>query len=152
VQFYADGALTGSPVALSNGAATWLTDMLAVGTHVITATYSGDNNFMASSAALSGDRSVSDTTITGLAAINSSPTRVTAATYFTATISAGSNVTYQWDFDDGQTGGGPMSSHIYTATDLYRYGHSDERIGIIPCDYPRHHRTHEILFASVLRF
>jgi CSLREA domain-containing protein len=45
VQFYADGAALGSPVALSNGQASLSTSTLAVGTHAITATYSGDANY-----------------------------------------------------------------------------------------------------------
>jgi hypothetical protein len=44
VQFYADGAALGSPLALSNGQASLSTSALAVGTHPITATYSGDAN------------------------------------------------------------------------------------------------------------
>jgi PKD repeat protein len=37
----------------------------------------------------------------------------------TATISGGSNVTYQWDFGDGQTGSGPTVAHTYSATGTY---------------------------------
>jgi CSLREA domain-containing protein len=45
VQFYVDGAALGSPLALSNGQASLSTLALAVGTHPITATYSGDVNY-----------------------------------------------------------------------------------------------------------
>ena len=38
---YADGALFGAPITLSSGSATLVTNTLTVGTHVITATYSG---------------------------------------------------------------------------------------------------------------
>jgi len=48
VQFYADGAALGSPVTLSNGQASLSTSALAIGTHAITATYSGDANHSSS--------------------------------------------------------------------------------------------------------
>ena len=51
VQFYADGATLGSPVALSGGTASVSSTALSVGTHVITATYSGDANYSASTSA-----------------------------------------------------------------------------------------------------
>ena len=45
VQFYADGTPLGSAVALSSGQASMSTSALAIGTHQITAEYSGDTNF-----------------------------------------------------------------------------------------------------------
>jgi PKD repeat protein len=68
---------------------------------------------------LPGGQVVTDTAIAGLSAANSSPTRLTNATLFTATIGAGSNVSYQWDFGDGQTGGGVTTTHTYTAAGTY---------------------------------
>jgi PKD repeat protein len=62
---------------------------------------------------------VGDVAITGLAATNSSPTRLTEATFFTATISTGSSVTYQWNFGDGQAGNGATASHTYAAAGTY---------------------------------
>lgn len=62
---------------------------------------------------------VNDVAITGLAAQSSSPTRLTDATFFTATISAGSNVVYAWDFGDGNFGSGASASHTYASSGFY---------------------------------
>ena len=51
MQFAIDGTKFGSPVALSNGTASTSTAGLAVGPHTITATYSGNTNFLAAMAA-----------------------------------------------------------------------------------------------------
>lgn len=50
VQFAVDGTNSGSPVALASGAASFITFFAAIGSHTITATYSGDATFAASSA------------------------------------------------------------------------------------------------------
>jgi len=57
--------------------------------------------------------------IAGLSATNDSPTRLGNPTTLTATITAGSNVTYAWDFGDGDTGSGATVSHIYPETGFY---------------------------------
>jgi PKD repeat protein len=62
---------------------------------------------------------VGDSTIAGLVASNSSPTRLTDVTYFTATLATGSNVTYQWNFGDGQTSSDANTSHTYAAMGTY---------------------------------
>ncbi|MFN8454654.1 MAG: YDG domain-containing protein [Anaerolineae bacterium] len=51
VQFYADGVALGSAVTLSGGTANVSTAALIVGTHAITATYSGSGNFNTSTSA-----------------------------------------------------------------------------------------------------
>jgi PKD repeat protein len=51
--------------------------------------------------------------IAGLAAINDSPTIVGDPTVFTATVTAGSDIVYEWDFGDGSTGSGNPASHVY---------------------------------------
>jgi hypothetical protein len=51
VQFYADGGTLGSATAVSGGKATVSTAALIEGTHVITATYSGDSNVNGSTSA-----------------------------------------------------------------------------------------------------
>ena len=57
---------------------------------------------------------VQDTPIVGLTAIDSSPTPWTETTTFTATISAGSNVTYRWDFGDASAVAfGDIVTHRY---------------------------------------
>jgi hypothetical protein len=48
VQFMDNGSPVGTPVALSSGVATYSTTALTVGTHTITASYSGDSNFVGS--------------------------------------------------------------------------------------------------------
>ena len=58
--------------------------------------------------------------ITDLAATNNGPTLLGQSTAFSATVSAGSNITYTWDFGDGAgTDSGPMVSYTYTATGTY---------------------------------
>ena len=57
--------------------------------------------------------------IAGLAAANSSPQQVNTAVQFTATVTAGTNVSYAWDFGDGQTGAGAMPTHSYTVAGTY---------------------------------
>ena len=54
-----------------------------------------------------------------LAAENDSPTTLGQPTLFTATVSAGTNVTYDWAFGDGQYGSGANLSHVYAAAGLY---------------------------------
>ena len=103
----------------ANGQAVYVTQTLSLGNHPVSAAYSGDANFNASSGVLSGGQTVNDVAVTGLTSINSSPTRLTDVTYFTATISMGSNVTYQWNFGDGQTASGVISSHTYAAAGNY---------------------------------
>lgn len=59
VQFKDGGSNLGSPVALNgSGVATYSTTSLSVGTHAITASYSGDAGHAASSGAMAGDQVV----------------------------------------------------------------------------------------------
>ncbi len=51
VQFQVNGCNAGAPVPLVNGQAFWTTSALPIGPHTITAVYSGDGNFLASSSA-----------------------------------------------------------------------------------------------------
>ncbi len=62
---------------------------------------------------------VNEIAIAGLAAQSSSPTVLGGTTYLTASISAGSNVTYEWNFGDGNTGSGATVTHLYTPTGVY---------------------------------
>lgn len=62
---------------------------------------------------------ITDIPIAGLAVTNSSPTPLGQATQFTATVSAGSNVLYTWDFGDGYTATGDSVNHIYQAPGIY---------------------------------
>jgi predicted outer membrane repeat protein len=57
--------------------------------------------------------------IAGLSATSNSPTNLGGATQFTATVAAGNNITYVWDFGDGQTGSGPNPAHVYADVGSY---------------------------------
>lgn len=57
--------------------------------------------------------------ITGLAAANDSPTIIGSSTHLTATITAGTDVTYTWAFGDGTTGSGITATHTYPALGSY---------------------------------
>jgi hypothetical protein len=58
VQFYADGAILGPVQTLTSGQATYITDTLSAGTHVITGTYSGDTHYNTSEGTLSPNQQV----------------------------------------------------------------------------------------------
>lgn len=59
------------------------------------------------------------TAISGLTADNDGPTTLGSATQLTATITNGSDVTYEWDFGDGNNGSGSTVSHQYAASGTY---------------------------------
>jgi CSLREA domain-containing protein len=99
VQFKIDGSNAGSSVTLSGGVASLTTAALTVGTHSISAEYSGDANFLASAGTLTGGQlvrpppslSINDVTLTegdtgGKSAI------------FNVTLSAASNLSVSVDF------------------------------------------------------
>jgi hypothetical protein len=60
-----------------------------------------------------------DEGISGLIAINDSPTLLGEATNLTATIAAGSNVNYVWDLGDGTGSSGSQAAHVYPAAGVY---------------------------------
>lgn len=62
---------------------------------------------------------IADEAVAGLVATNDSPTVLGQPTTLTATITAGSNVTYAWDFGDGATATGPTVNHLYLAPGVY---------------------------------
>ncbi len=51
--------------------------------------------------------------ISGLMAINDSPSSLGSSTLFTATVISGTGVSYQWNFGDGQFGIGAITTHTY---------------------------------------
>jgi len=57
--------------------------------------------------------------VTGLNADNDGPTSLGEPTALTATVTAGSNVAYTWDFGDGSVGTGAIVSHTYAAPGEY---------------------------------
>ena len=62
---------------------------------------------------------VTDWPISGLAATSDSPTQLGSATVLTASVSAGSNVSYTWDFGDGGTASEQNPEHAYAAPGTY---------------------------------
>ncbi len=63
---------------------------------------------------------VTDEAIAGLSVQNTSPVRVQERVTVTAHILAGTNVSYTWDFGDGEQASGTSEvSHVYTEADTY---------------------------------
>ncbi len=62
---------------------------------------------------------VTDEAIAGLRAQNSSPIAVQERVTFTAHITAGTNVSYTWDFGDGGSAVGQEVTHVYTQAGTY---------------------------------
>ena len=101
-----DGALlSGNPVghAYAN---------VGVYTAIVTATNS------ANAVTATTHVTITDAPIANLSAVNSSPTTLGSATHFTATAN-GSNITYTWNFGDGQLGNGNPIDHTYAAPGHY---------------------------------
>jgi len=84
-------------------------------TVTLTATMSGTGALSSNSAVLS----ISDAPISGLSAASSSPTVLGKTTYFSATLSSGTNVTYAWSYGDSMSGGGSNPQHMYAAPGIY---------------------------------
>jgi RHS repeat-associated protein/uncharacterized repeat protein (TIGR01451 family) len=134
-------ATNDSPTAL--GQATTLTATVTAGSHVtytwafgdgekgdgavVSHTYPATGTYTAvvtagnsvSSEVASTTVTITDVPIAGLAAANDSPTPLGEATMLTASITAGSNVTYTWAFGDGEMGDGAVVTHTYPATGTY---------------------------------
>jgi hypothetical protein len=88
VQFVVDGSSFGSPVTLVSGSATSNnTSTLAVGTHTVTANYSGDSNNLTSSGSLSPVQTVTSATAGVGVACTPNPSNYTQSVTCTATIS-----------------------------------------------------------------
>jgi len=88
VQFNIDGSAFGSPVTLSSGSATsGSISTLAVGTHTVTATYSGDGNNAGGTGTLSGGQVVQTATAGISVSSSQNPSNYGQSVTFTATIS-----------------------------------------------------------------
>ena len=108
----------------------------AVGTYTATVTATNSAGSVVATTAVT----ITDVPISGLSAANDSPTRVGSVTHLTATLSAGTNVTYAWNFGDGVLGSGATTSHIYPARGhLHGDGHGDEQRGQCSGDDGGHH-------------
>ncbi len=87
VQFNVDGIAFGSPVTLTSGSATSTsTSTLAVGTHSVTATYSGATGYAGSGGSLSGGEVVNSATAALTVASSLNPSAFNQSVTFTATI------------------------------------------------------------------
>jgi hypothetical protein len=88
VQFYVDGSAFGSAVTLASGSATsGSTSTLSVGTHTVTAAYSGDGAFnLASTGTLTGGQVVGQATAGTVVTSSGSPSLYQSSVTFTATI------------------------------------------------------------------
>ncbi|MBN1815508.1 MAG: PKD domain-containing protein, partial [Anaerolineae bacterium] len=62
---------------------------------------------------------ITDVPILTLTATNDSPTALGLPTLFTATIAAGSNVSYTWEFQGGEHASGAMVSYTYPVVGWY---------------------------------
>ncbi len=121
---FKDGAtIIGTAQTLSGGMASVTTSSLAVASHTITATYSGDSNDNGSTGMLSTEFVVNQArTTTGLGAVPSSPTVFGQSITFTATVTASApgagTPTGTVTFKDGATtiGTGPLAGGIATLT------------------------------------
>ncbi len=133
-------AANDSPTAL--GDTTHLTATLEAGTNVAFTwnfgdgtsgsgafnahTYPSVGTYTAIVTATNGTNSASATTfvtveipIEGLTAENDSPTMLGNTTYLTASVVAGSNVIYAWDFGDGMPGSGEVVTHTFSSVGSY---------------------------------
>ena len=114
-QFFLDGKVSLAVGAIIAGAASITTSTLFVGTHPITAVYSGDTNYYgASSAVLSEVVNKVSTAVTLISSLN--PSTFGNAVTLTATISAGATGTVT--FHDGTTalGTGIINNGVATLT------------------------------------
>ena len=59
------------------------------------------------------------TPIAGLAIASSSPVYLGEAIYFAARATSGTQVSYTWDFGDGDFGAGPVPIYVYASPGLY---------------------------------
>jgi len=84
---------------------------------IYTATVTASNDISSQTATTAVE--VYEEPITGLMAINDSPTLLGETTHLTATVDSGSNVVYSWDLGDGSTAGDTMVSHIYAVAGIY---------------------------------
>ncbi len=106
---FGDGAVgTGQTISHTYG---------AIG--IYTATVTASNSFNSEAATTVVTIAEGPSAINGLTASSSSPTPLGNPTFFAASITAGSNVTYAWSFGDGAIGTGKTISHTYDIAGVY---------------------------------
>lgn len=99
----------GDGTAVGDGGATMTHTYAAVGRYTIVVTASNSLGNRATSMQVD----VLDVPIVGLSAANDGPTLLGSHTGFSASVSAGSNVAYTWDFGDGAIDSGALVIHQY---------------------------------------
>ena len=104
VQFKDGATNLGAPVALTGGSAALTTSALSIGTHPITATYSGDANNAGVTSSILNQVVNAPAPVTSTTSLSSSanPSAAGQAVTFTATVT-GSNPTGTVQFKDGTT-------------------------------------------------
>ena len=121
VQFNIDGSPLGSPVTLASGSASsGSISTLAVGTHTVTAVYSGATDYAASTGTLNGGQVVNPLSTSTSTSVASSlnPTTYGQAVSFTANVTSGSGTpagTVQFNID-GTAFGSPVTLASGSAT------------------------------------
>jgi hypothetical protein len=88
VQFFIDGSEFGTPITLSGGSATTSTSGLGAGTHSVSAIYSGDGDFNASTSSAITQTVNKDASSTNVSS-TANPTVFGQSTTFTATVTSG---------------------------------------------------------------
>ena len=85
---------------------------LEIGVYTVVVTASNSLNMMTATTMVV----VVDEAIVGLAVSSNSPVLLGQPAWLTATVTAGTNVSYVWDFGDGSMGNGVVVSHTYGMT------------------------------------
>jgi sugar lactone lactonase YvrE len=115
VQFQIDGNPVGVPVTISkSGIATFSTASLAAGSHSVTASYTGDASFAASSGTLLGGQPVNQASTSAVVVSSATPVVLGQAVTFTTTVGAqdpgvGTPTGTVQFYIDGNPAGGPVS-------------------------------------------
>ncbi len=102
VVFYDGATALGSVTLDSTGAATWRTSTLSIGSHMLSAQYSGDSTNVSTTSTTVNEQIVQATTATTLAVTNASPTVGSSVTFSASVSSAnGPAPTGSIQFNDG---------------------------------------------------
>jgi PKD repeat protein len=88
----------------------------AVGNYIVTLTASNTAGVETATIVVG----ITDIPITGLVAFNDGPAPIGHTIRFTASVTTGSNVIFNWDFGDGAHGTGANVSHIYSSAADYQ--------------------------------
>jgi hypothetical protein len=81
--------------------------------------FEGDPRLAGAGVDIGADEFIVQEVITGLTLANDGPTLLGQLTTFSATITSGNNVAYEWDFGDGSGGTGPLQTHTYQNVGVY---------------------------------